>query len=108
MRWLMFALLAIGCAGSSDTAAAVDCDTELAALSKEESELPRLDVVSPHDRPPYCITLETLIAFAGRLRSHVEHCPGSNYAAAAATWSRTRSDYSRLFARNRCRPTLRK
>jgi hypothetical protein len=102
----LVALLALACTGGF--AAAADCDTEIAALSREEGELPRLDVVSPRDRPPYCITLETVIGFAGRLQAHVEHCPDSRYAPAAANWSRMRNDYSRLFARRGCRPTMRR
>jgi len=49
-------------------APAVDCAADAAALIREESELPRLEVASPADRPPYCITLETIMAFAGRER----------------------------------------
>ena len=37
-------------------APAVDCAAEAAVLVREESELPRLEVASPADRPPYCIT----------------------------------------------------
>jgi len=48
-------------------APAADCAVEAAALAREQSELPRLEVASPADRPPYCITLETLMAFAARL-----------------------------------------
>ena len=29
---------------------------------------------SPADRPPYCITLETVMAFAGRVKAHVAQC----------------------------------
>ena len=35
----------------------------------------------PADRPPYCITLETLMAFAARVKAHVAHCPNSDYVA---------------------------
>ena len=49
-------------------APAADCAAEAAMLAKEQSELPRLEVASPADRPPYCITLETVMAFAGRVR----------------------------------------
>src|SRR6185312_14991283 len=65
-------------------APAVDCAAEAAALIREESELPRLEVASPADRPPYCITLETIMAFANRVRTHVAHCPSSDFAATAA------------------------
>jgi hypothetical protein len=56
-------------------ASAADCTIEAALLAKEQSELPRLDVASPADRPPYCITLETLMAFAGRVKAHVATAP---------------------------------
>ena len=84
-------------------APAADCTIEAALLAKEQSELPRLDVASPADRPPYCITLETLMAFAGRVKAHVAHCPSSNYAATLADWDKTRIDYAKLFSRYRCR-----
>ena len=63
-------------------------------------------MVSPADRPPYCITLETIMAFAGRLKAHVAQCPSSDYAPAVAEWDRTRTDYSKLFSQYRCKRTL--
>jgi hypothetical protein len=87
-------------------AAAADCTGEAATLVREEIELPRLDIASPKDRPVLCITLETVIAFAGRLKIHVAHCPDSRYAATATDWATTRADYSKRFAQNRCRRTL--
>jgi len=72
-------------------APAADCAAEAAMLAKEQSELPRLEVASPADRPPYCITLETVMAFAGRVRTH--------------DWSRRRNDYARLFSQYRCKRT---
>ena len=86
-------------------AAGADCALEAALLAKEQSELPRLDVAAPADRPPYCITLETLMAFAGRVKAHVAHCPTSDYAAAAADWDKRRRDYAKLFSRYRCKRT---
>jgi hypothetical protein len=86
-------------------APAADCAGEAAVLAREQSELPRLEVASPADRPPYCITLETVMAFAGRVRTHLARCPNSDFAAAAADWSRTRNDYAKLFSRYRCRRT---
>jgi hypothetical protein len=86
--------------------AAPDCAAEAAVLSKDQSELPRLEVASPADRPPYCITLETIMAFAGRIKAHVAHCPNSDYAAAITEWDKTRSDYSKLFNQHRCKRTL--
>jgi len=87
-------------------APAVDCEGEAAVLTKDLAELPRLEIASPADRPPYCITLETIMAFAGRVKSHVAHCPKSELAASVAEWDRTRADYSRLFSQRRCRRTL--
>ena len=49
-------------------AIAADCASEAAALDKEQSDLPRLEFARPADRPPYCITLETLMAFAVRVK----------------------------------------
>ena len=72
---------------------------------KAESELPLIEVVSPADRPPYCITLETIMAFAGRVKAHVAHCPSSDYAAAVADWIKTQTDYSKLFSQYRCKRT---
>jgi len=91
-------------AGSA--AAAADCTAEETALMKDESELPRLEVASPADRPTTCITLETIIAFAGRLKGHVAHCPVSSYAQSAADWEKTRVDYAARFVQNRCKRTF--
>jgi hypothetical protein len=87
-------------------ATAADCPDEAATLVKDEAELPRLEIASPKDRPVLCITLETVMAFAGRLKAHVTHCPNSSYAASAADWERTRADYLKRFAQNRCRRTI--
>jgi hypothetical protein len=95
---------------SAKSAPGIDCGTEAKVLSQSQSELPRLDVASPADRPPYCITLETLMAFARRVKDHLPRCPNSELAAGAADWSKTQSktqaDYSRLFARHRCKRTM--
>ena len=48
--------------------------------------MPRLEVASPADRPPYCITLETIMAFAGRVKAHAARCPKSDHAPAVAEW----------------------
>jgi hypothetical protein len=87
-------------------APARDCTTEAQVLSKVQSELPSLDVASPKDRPPYCITLETIMAFATRVKAHVAHCPNSDYAAAIASWVKRQSDSSKLFSQHRCKRTL--
>ena len=94
-------------AGAPRTAAApaANCTAEAATLTKDQSELPRLEVASPADRPPYCITLETIIAFAGRVKSHVAHCPQSELAPTVAEWEKRRADYSKLFSQHRCRRT---
>jgi hypothetical protein len=99
------ALLILGLAGNA-RAAPADCATEVAVLVKDEAELPRLDVASPKDRPVLCITIETVIDFASRLRAHVAHCPGSSYVSAAADWEKTRVDYAKRFAQNHCRRTI--
>jgi hypothetical protein len=91
--------------GSAGAAPAIHCATEAAALAREQSELPRLDVASPADRPPYCITLETIMAFAARVKTHAMRCPQSDHAPAAAEWDKTRSDYARLFSQYRCKRT---
>jgi hypothetical protein len=104
MRFL--APLLIGCFGAAGAAPLPDCKSEEAKLVKEESELPRLEVASPADRPITCITLETIIAFAGRLKAHVGHCPASGYAPSAASWEATRMDYAKRFIGNRCQRTF--
>ena len=84
-------------------APAPDCKSEEALLTKDQSDLPRLEVASPADRPITCITLETIIAFAGRLKAHLAHCPASGYAQSAGGWEMTRIDYVKRFADNRCK-----
>ena len=101
-----FVFIAGGAAMSASTAVAADCAAEAVALVQAESELPRIEVVSPADRPPYCITLETIMAFAVRLKIHVAQCPGSSYTPTAADWAKTRADYAKLFSQNRCKRTL--
>jgi hypothetical protein len=108
---ILAALLAMVCgvtatAQAAAAAAAADCPVEAAALTRDESELPRLDVASTADRPILCITLETVMAFAGRLKAHVAHCPNSSYAATAADWEKMRSEYAKRFSQRRCRRTL--
>jgi hypothetical protein len=102
----LLALFLWGGAGIGSAAPAQDCATEAQVLSKVESELPRLDIASPQDKPPYCITLETIIAFAARVKAHVAQCPQSRLATAAADWSRKQTDYSKLFVQRRCKRTL--
>ena len=87
-------------------ASAPDCAAEAEMLSKARSELPQLEIASPHDKPPCCITLETIISFANRVKTHLAHCPSSDFAPAAADWVRTQADYSKLFAQHRCRRTM--
>jgi hypothetical protein len=85
---------------------AADCQSVAAALVKDESELPKLEVAPPNDRPILCITLETVMAFAGRLKSHVSQCPQSSYVTVASDWEKMRTDYAKRFAQNRCRRTI--
>jgi hypothetical protein len=99
-------VLACGAALTGSAAAAVDCKVEEATLMKDETELPRLEVASPADRPITCITLETIIAFAGRLKGHVAHCPASSYTATAPDWEKTRVDYAARFVQIRCKRTF--
>jgi hypothetical protein len=105
-RTACLAALAIVFSQSGRDAPVVDCRTEAQILSRAQSELPRLDVASPHDRPPYCITLETIMAFAGRVKAHVGRCPNSEFAAGLPEWTKTQTDYSRVFVQHRCKRTL--
>jgi len=106
-RLLPLAVALLLCAGTICRAAtAPDCRSEEATLTKDEADLPRLEVASPADRPITCITLETIIAFAGRLKAHVAHCPASGYAQSAGGWEMTRIDYVKRFADNRCKRTF--
>jgi hypothetical protein len=99
-------LAAVGAAVMASAAAAADCASEAAVLVKEQAELPRLEIVSSADRPPYCITLETIIAFAGRVKAHVSHCPNSDYVQSVTEWDKTRVGYAKLFSQYRCRRAL--
>jgi hypothetical protein len=87
-------------------AGAPDCKSEEAALAKDEAELPRLEVANPADRPTTCITLETIMAFAGRLKAHVARCPASGYARSASSWESMRIDYAKRFTENKCKRTF--
>jgi hypothetical protein len=91
---------------AADAGAVPDCAVEAGALTKEEAELPKLEVAPPADRPITCITLETVIDFAKRVKTHFAHCPQSAYSADAASWEETRTDYSKRFTHKRCRRTL--
>jgi hypothetical protein len=97
--------IVILCALSAAAAPAIDCSAEVATLTREECELPRIEVASPADRPPYCITLETIIAFANRVKVHAARCPQSDHAPALAEWDKKRAEYSKLFGQYRCKRT---
>jgi hypothetical protein len=97
--------IVILCVLSARAGPAIDCSAEAAALTREETELPRIEVASPADRPPYCITLETIMAFADRVKVHAARCPQSNHAPAVAEWDKKRAEYSKLFAQYRCKRT---
>ena len=90
----------------ADAAPEPDCVTQAAELSKQQAELPRLDIMSPTDRPPYCITLETIMDFAGRVKAHVSRCPESSHASSVAEWDKLRASYAKLFTQYRCRRTM--
>jgi hypothetical protein len=101
------AALVICVAGMAAAArAATDCPGEAAALTRDEAELPRLAVAPPADLPITCITLETVIDFAKRVKGHLARCPNSSYSGDAATWEETRADYVKRFIRRRCRRTF--
>jgi hypothetical protein len=103
---MLLIVLTWSAALAGNATAATDCKSEEAALMKDETELPRLEVASPADRPITCITLETNIAFAGRLKAHVAHCPASSYVPVAPDWEKTRIDYAARFTQNRCKRTF--
>jgi hypothetical protein len=109
LRDRVYLLTVLACLGGAQTAAAApakDCSTEAQMLTRDQAELPRLEFASPADRPPYCITVETIMLFAGRVKAHVAHCPSSDYAPTIADWDKTQADYSKLFSRYRCKRTL--
>src|SRR5262249_37726202 len=99
-------LVCLGGVHAADAAPAKDCSTEAQVLTRDQAELPRLEFASPSDRPPYCITLETILSFAGRVKAHVAHCPNSDYAPTITDWDKTQLDYSGLFSRYHCKRTL--
>lgn len=105
---LLTLLPALGCytLSMSSAGAAPDCLADAAQLAKQETELPRLEVAPPADRPITCITLETIMAFASRIKAHVAHCPASTYAPSATEWENTRLDYAKRFAQNKCKRTF--
>jgi hypothetical protein len=77
VRWLLVVIVSTA---FMTRPTAADCASDAAALLKAQANLPRLEVASPFDRPPFCITLETIMAFAGRVKAHVTQCPASQYA----------------------------
>jgi hypothetical protein len=98
--------LALALTQFAGSVAAADCAAQAAALQRDQSDLPRIEFTTPADRPPYCITLETLIAFAARVKAHVSACPNSEYVQQVLEWEKSRATYTRLFSRYRCRRTL--
>jgi hypothetical protein len=86
-------------------APAADCAAEAAMLAREQSELPRLEVASPADPSAVLHHAGDGDRLRGRIRMHVARCRRSDFAAAAADWSRTRNDYAKLFGRYRCKRT---
>src|SRR5712671_6451286 len=90
-----------GIAAAAPQAAVGSCAAEAATLTREEADLPRIEVASPDDRPVLCITVETLMAFATRLKAHIARCPNSDHAGSGATWEKSRVDYSKQFTQYR-------
>ena len=103
---MLVVAVSVAAVSAARSAPAPDCAAEAAALDQEQSDLPKLEFASPADRPPYCITLETNMAFALRVKAHVARCPQSAYAPKLAEWDKRRADYGRLFSQYRCRRTL--
>src|SRR4051812_30779453 len=106
MRLAIVALLVIASITAAGAAPAADCASEAAALQKDEADLPKLEFARPADRPPYCITLETNVTFALRVKAHVARCPQSDYAGTLAAWEKRRADYGKLFSQYRCKRTM--
>lgn len=99
-------VISVAALTATDASAVPDCALEAAALTKDQAELPRLEVAPPADRPITCITLETVIDFAKRVKTHFARCPQSAYPGDPATWEVTRTDYSKRFVHKGCRRTL--
>ena len=110
-RWVGAAGLAALCFGTAVHPAIAqssdDCGREAAAIRKAETQLPRLDVAPPDDKQIVCITLETNILFAQKLKAHLKQCPRSPYAKSAGDWSRLETSYTSRFRSRDCKPTIR-
>ena len=91
--------------GSAGAAPAIHSPTQAAAHTTEQAEQPRQDVAYPADPPPYCITLETIMAFASRVKAHAARCPQSDHIPTVVEWDNRRTQYSRLFGQYRCKRT---
>jgi hypothetical protein len=83
------------------------CSDEATRLRRAESELPKLEVAPPDDKQIVCITLETNILFAQKLKAHLKQCPRSPYAKSAGDWSRLETSYTSRFRSRDCKPTIR-
>lgn len=103
---MTFRLAAVGLALALTPLAGMAGAAEAAALGRDQADLPRLEFAIPADRPPYCITLETLMAFAARVKAHVATCPNSDFTTQVADLEKSRAAYSKLFSRYRCRRTM--
>jgi len=106
---LALPLLAIGLCGvvSPAVAQGQSCNDEVTRLRRAESELPKLNVAPPDDKQIVCITLETNILFAQKLKAHLKQCPRSPYAKSAGDWSRLETSYTSRFRSRDCKPTIR-
>ncbi len=105
---LLGLILALGFGAVPLPAAAQgDCAGEATRLRRAESELPKLAVAPPDDKQIVCITLETNMLFAQRLKAHLKRCPRSPYARQAADWAQTETSYTERFKRRDCKATIR-
>ena len=100
-------LLAVGLSAAPLSALAQgDCADEVTRLRRAEAELPKLEVAPPDDKQIVCITLETNILFAQRLKAHLKRCPRSAFARQADTWAKTETNYTDRFQRRDCKPAI--
>ena len=109
-RTNLFALLLIAGLALAPLPAAAQgetCANEATRLRRAEAELPKLDVAPPDDKQIVCITLETNILFAQKLKAHLKQCPRSPYAKSAGDWSRLETSYASRFRSRDCKPTIR-
>ncbi len=106
----LIALLVAGAAAAFTSPAAAQsksCTDEAARLKRAEAELPKLAVAPPEDKQIVCITLETNVLFARRLKAHLKNCPRSPYARSAHDWAQIEANYSGRFRSRDCKASIR-